>query len=254
MDAPEMEFRKKFKPDYSGMTVTEVPFCTMEDHSGTPMEYKLDVITAQNAASGKLPVVFFIHGGGFLKPNDKRQAYISMFARELTKSGYAVVSPDYPQFDSEQQLAAAGGEAAGYAKAAQAIHYAYRFVAENGKQWNLDASRTAIIGGSAGGWATFYTIANYRDPYRAFVNCWGAPAVLPPVSNFPATLSIHGTEDVLVPYALETAAQTALEQAGIEHPLITLPGCGHTPLNKFGEFMPVILEFLRARMEGERLL
>ncbi len=248
MGAPEMEYRKKYKPDYSGMTVMEVPFCSMEDHSGTPTEYKLDVITAQNGASGKLPVVFFIHGGGFLKPNDKRQAYISMFARELTKNGYAVVSLDYPQFDNERQLAAAGGEAAGYGKAAEALHYAYRFVAENGGQWNLDASRIAIIGGSAGGWAAFYTIANYRDLYRAFINCWGSPAVLPSVTDFPATLSIHGTEDVLVPYVLETAAQAALEQEGIDHQMITLPGCGHTPLNKFGEFMPVILKFLRSRM------
>lgn len=249
MGAPEIEYRRKYKPDYSGMTVMEVPFCSMEDHSGTLAEYKLDVITAQNVTSGKLPVVFFIHGGGFLKPNDKRQAYISVFARELTRNGYAVVSPDYPQFDDEQQLAAAGGEAAGYKKAAQAIHDAYRFVAENGGQWNLDASRIAIIGGSAGGWAAFYTIANYRDSYRAFINCWGAPAVLPSVADFPPTLSVHGTEDVLVPYVLETAAQTALEQAGIDHELITLPGCGHTPLNKFGEFMPVILKFLHSRME-----
>ncbi len=249
MGAPEMEYRRKYKPDYSGMTVMEVPFCSMEDHSGTPTEYKLDVITAQSVTFGKLPVVFFIHGGGFLKPNDKRQAYISVFARELTRNGYAVVSPDYPQFDNEQQLAAAGGEAAGYKKAAQALHDAYRFVAENGEQWNLDASRIAIIGGSAGGWAAFYTIANYRDPYRAFINCWGSPTVLPSVTDFPATLSIHGTEDALVPYALETAAQTALEQAGIDHELITLPGCGHTPLNKFGEFMPVILKFLHSRME-----
>lgn len=249
MDAPEMEFRKKFKPDYSGMTVMEVPFCSMEDHSGTLEEYKLDVITSQDVTSRKLPVVFFVHGGGFLKPNDKRQAYISMFARELTNNGYAVVSPDYPQFDDKQQMAAAGGETAGYSKAAQALHYAYRFVAENGERLNLDASRIAIIGGSAGGWAAFYTIANYSDPYRAFINCWGAPMVLPSVSDFPATLSIHGTEDVLVPYVLETAAQTALEQAGIDHELITLLGCGHTPLNKFGEFMPVILKFLHRRME-----
>jgi len=248
MDTPEMEFRKKYKPDYSGMIVMEVPFCSMEDHSGMQTEYKLDIITAQGVTPGKLPVVFFIHGGGFQKPNDKRQAYISVFARELTKNGYAVVSPDYPQFDDAQQFAAAGEEAA-CVKAAQAVHYAYRFVVENAPQWNLDASRIAIIGGSAGGMAAFYTISNYHDPYRAFINCWGSPVILPSVSDFPATLSIHGTEDALVPYALETVAQTALEQAGIEHPLITLPGCGHTPLNKFGEFMPVILEFLRSRME-----
>lgn len=248
MSAPESEFRRRFQPDYTGMRLDELSFCTMKNHSGTEETYKLDLIRSEIPAVQPQPIVFFIHGGGFLKPNDKRQAYISLFAKELTKAGYAVVSPDYPQFENEEALAAAGGEQAGYAKAAEAIHNAYRFWQENGESWKLDTSSIAIMGGSAGGWAAFYAISEFDDSYRAFVNCWGAPQILPDVHVFPATLSIHGTEDVLVPYPLEEAVQAAFAQQNVPHKLITLPGCGHTPLNKFADFMPAILEWLNRHM------
>lgn len=248
MSIPESAFHRKFQPDYTGMCLDELSFCTMKNYRGAEETYKMDLIRSAIPATQPQPVVLFIHGGGFLKPNDKRQAYISIFAKKLTESGYAVVSPDYPQFENEEQLAAAGGEKAGYAKAAEAIHNAYQFLQESCGNWNLDTSRIAIIGGSAGGMAAFYAISGYRDHYRAFVNCWGAPKILPDVHAFPATLSIHGTEDSLVPYSLEEAIQKAFVQQNVPHRLITLPGCGHTPLDKFTDFMPAILEWLNANM------
>ena len=231
------------------MRLEELSFCTMENFSGVTEEYRLDLIRSEVPASTHQPVVFFIHGGGFVKPNDKRQAYISMFAKELTKAGYAVISPDYPQFENEEHRDAAGGVTAAYAKAAEAVHYAYQFVQEHATQWNLDPTRIAIMGGSAGGIASFYAISNYSDAYCAFINCWGAPEIIPDVSHFPATLSVHGTEDPLVPYLLEEAVQAAFEEYTIFHKLITLPGCGHTPLNKFAEFMPDIIEWLNTYLK-----
>lgn len=248
MSIPELEFRRRFQPDYTGMRLEELSFCTMRNHTGTEETYKLDLIRSEFPAEQPQPIVFFIHGGGFVKPNDKRQAYISMFAKELTKAGCAVISPDYPQFENEEHRAAAGGVTAAYAKAAEAVHHAYQFVREHATQWNLDPTRIAIMGGSAGGIASFYAISNYSDAYCAFINCWGAPEIIPDVRDFPATLSIHGTEDVLVPYFLEEEAQEALAQQNIPHKLVTLPGCGHTPLNKFADFMPVILEWLNTYM------
>lgn len=129
-----------------------------------------------------------------------------------------------------------------------ACHRAYSYLQENAEKFGLDPARVAIIGGSAGGLGAFYTIANYNDRYQAFINCWGAPEVLPCVENFPPVLSIHGTEDALVPYSLETAAQDALEAAHIRHELITLEGCGHTPLNKMDEFLPRMLHWLESNL------
>lgn len=241
---PEAQYRR-YQPDYTGMDLREFPFVTLPDHRGTPMVYKLDLITAPGPLEKPLPVVYFIHGGGFIQPNDKRQAYISRFARDLTAAGYAVVSPDYPVFDDEEHLAAAGGEAAGYHLAAWGVHEAFRFVCENADTLGLDPERAALIGGSAGAMAGFYAIAGYPgDRYRAFVNLWGAPDPLPPLTGFPPVYSVHGDADTLVPYERELPVQEVLAAAGIPHELMTLPGCGHTPLMDYERFMPVILDFL----------
>ena len=250
MGIPEQEFRSKYKPDYTGMKITELPFAKIENYCGDVETFCLDLIVSEEPPAHPAPVVMFIHGGGFIKPNDKRQAYISLFARALTQAGYAVVSPDYPQFEDERQMEKMGGEPAGYRKAAEAIHLAYRYLKENAGKLNIDESRIAMIGGSAGGWAAFHAIAGYPDPYRAFISCWGTPLQLPPVASFPPTLSIHGTEDRLVPYELETAAQESLRRAGIRHELIALEGSGHTPLDRLPEFLPAMMQWLEREMRG----
>lgn len=245
---PEIEFRENHQPDYTGMTLTELTFCEMENHNGIRQAYKLDLITPPDRPAKPRPVVIFVHGGGFTRPCDKRQSYISVFARELTASGYAVVSPDYPVFDDEAQLNAAGGETAGYGKASEAIHRAYQFIRAHAVELELDANRIAIIGGSAGGWASFYAIGNYTDPYRAFINLWGAPERFPDLAGFPPTLCVHGNADALVPYQRELPIQEELEAHGIEHWLITLDGSGHTPLNRMRDYLPQAMALLDDRL------
>lgn len=242
---PEIQFRNKYQPDYSGMNLTEIPFCNMPDYRGNLQVYRLDLITDQQETDPIRPVVFFIHGGGFTQPCDKRQAYISLFARDLTRMGFCVVSPDYPLFDDEQHLASAGGETAAYAKAAEAIHLAYAFLSEKSETLRLDMKHVSIIGGSAGAMAAFHAIGNYpEDHYQSFINCWGAPLTLPETNHFPPTLSIHGDADMLVSYDRESQVQEAFVQAGIRHRLITLPAQGHTPLGKYAEFLPEIRSWL----------
>ena len=250
MGVPEQEFRKKYQPDYTGMRLIEMPFAEMENHSGAAETYCLDLIIGENHLAAPAPVILFIHGGGFLKPNNKRQAYISRFAKTFTKAGYIVVSPDYPQFENQEQLEQLGGEQAGYQKAAEAIHLAYCYLRAHAAELNIDASRMAIIGGSAGSWAVFHALAAYPDEYRVFINCWGAPQQLPDTASFPPTLSIHGTEDTLVPFALEIAAQEALSRASIRHELIALQGSGHTPLDRMQEFLPTMMEWLNREMQS----
>ena len=66
------------------------------------------------------PVVIFVHGG-FVIPNDKRQGYIPVFAKALTKAGYAVLSPDYPVFDNHEERAK-WNKSMGADRAAEAVH------------------------------------------------------------------------------------------------------------------------------------
>ena len=252
MKNPESQFFTRHKPDYSGMNLAEKSFCQMEDYNGIQRDYKLDIITPQESCATPLPVVLFVHGGGFVEPCDKRQAYISLFARLLALQGYAVVSPDYPLFPDTAALEKAGGEPAGYDKAARAVNLACKYIQEQAEPLGLDRDRLGIIGGSAGGWASFHAIARGPSAYKAFVNLWGVPQVLPALENFPPVLSVHGTADALVPYQREQALQGRLEKAGIPRRLIALEGSGHTPLDQLDNFFPALLDWLDVYVKNEK--
>lgn len=250
---PEHEFITKGLAGYDGMEVREYTFCKLENYNGDLQDYTLDLITRQSYDKKPLPVVFFIHGGGFLQPHDKRQGYISIFARELTRVGYAVVSPDYPIFDNVAQRSA-WNATMGADRAAEAVHLAYLYIRENAERLNLDADRIALMGGSAGGMTGFYLLGHYNDNIRAFINCWGAPQGFSPcVSGFPPTLSIHGTADTLVRYELELPIQADLEKAGVVHELITLEGAGHTPMKFFATYIQSVIDWLDKYMKTNEI-
>lgn len=247
MQNPEIQFRK-FAPDYTGLKVEEVAFGTVVDFYGKEQEYKMDVIVSEEAdLTASLPCVVFIHGGGFVQPCDKRQAYIPIFAKSLCKAGYVVVSPDYPIFDTGEDREASGLDRGDFGrKAAEAMVVMHDYLMKNAERFHIDMDRMAIMGGSAGGMTSFATIPVQTGVYKAFVNCWGVPAkaLLPDVSVFPPTLSIHGTADQAVPYENEKPLQDALEEAGIDHRLITLEGCPHTPLMKYDVFGPEVVAWV----------
>ena len=244
---PEAQYRR-YRPDYTGMDVQEFTFCTMEDLFGRPCALQADRITAQGAGKPQL-VVIFVHGGGFSEPNDKRQAYISRFARPLTTAGYAVFSPDYPQYDSPEQFAREGDEQLACRTAGEAIHHLYQYLQAHSSELGLDAGRIALMGGSAGGMASFYAIVQHpEDRYRMLGNLWGAPTHLPDLHYFPPVLSIHGTADQLVPYAQALALQQELTRCGVPHRLISLEGAGHTPIARMPDYLPQLLEWLHHTM------
>lgn len=234
---------------YAGMDLQELPFAVLENNYGQMETYCLDIISSPEKANAPRPVIIFVHGGGFLNKHNKRQAYISTFSRTLTKAGYVVISPDYPLFNSVEDRTAAGGLKAAADRAAVAVHAAYAYVQQHAEELNLDASRVAIMGGSAGGMTGFAAVANYEDDYRLFVNCWGSPPEPPSLAGFPPVLSIHGTADQLVDYELELPIQKQLEEFGIRHELITLVGAPHTPISNFDAYIPTVLAYLADTMK-----
>lgn len=246
----EREFITKDLVAYEGMQVEEYTFCQLENYHGDMQDYKLDVITSPEKSDKPLPVVIFVHGGGFIQPYNKRQKYIPRFAKVLTKAGYAVVSPDYPAFDDIEHRAT-WNETLGADRAAEAVHLAYLYVKDNAERFNFDAEHIAVMGGSAGGMACFYLLEFYNDNFKVFGNCWGSPwDRVPNVTKFPPTVSIHGTADKKVSYELEIPIQDAFEKAGIPHELITLEDAPHTPMGHFETFIPVVLEWLDKYMKN----
>ena len=247
---PESQFVTKDLAAYAGTVVEEYTFCQMENYHGQVQDYKLDVITAPEAASSPRPVVIFVHGGGFVQPNDKRQGYIPVFAKALTKAGYAVVSPDYPVFDDHAHRAT-WNKTAGADRAAEAVYLAYQYVKANAERLNLDAEHIAVMGGSAGGMACFYLLEHYDVDVKMFGNCWGSPRYQPiDVSSFPPTLSIHGTADPTVPYELELPIQDDFARFGVPHELVSVEGAGHTPMKHFQTYIPTVIEWLDRYMKN----
>lgn len=243
------EIKAPVDEKYAGMDLQELPFAVLENNYGQMETYRLDVISSPEKANAPRPVVIFVHGGGFMKNQDKRQGYIPTFARALTKAGYVVISPDYPTFNSGADRAAVGGYKTAADRAAVAVHAAYEYIQQHAEELNLDASRVAIMGGSAGGMTGFAAVANYEDDYRLFVNCWGSPPEPPSLVGFPPVVSIHGTADQLVDYNLELPIQKQLEELGIRHELITLVDAKHTPMSRFEEYIPTVLAYLEETMK-----
>ncbi|WP_243630300.1 alpha/beta hydrolase [Taibaiella soli] len=104
---------------------------------------KLNIVRPQGATE-VLPVFMFIHGGGWILgdyPTHKR------LVRDLVVlSGMAAVFVNYTPSPEAQ-----------YPQAIDEIYAATKWVAENGKEINVDGSNMAIVGNSVGGNMTTVT-------------------------------------------------------------------------------------------------
>ncbi|RNF41295.1 alpha/beta hydrolase [Planococcus salinus] len=105
---------------------------------GGPWEtQKLDIYLP-NEGEGPFPVIVAIHGGGFMQ-GDKTGADIAPMIEGVNR-GYAVVSVNY-RLSNEALFPAAISD----------VKAAIRHVKANAEEYNLDAEKIAVWGGSAGG-------------------------------------------------------------------------------------------------------
>jgi acetyl esterase/lipase len=103
-------------------------------------KHLLDIYLPANA-TGKLPLVIFIHGGGWLS-NDKYadMGYMKKTVAEIISSGYALASIDY-RFSSQAVFPAQ----------MQDCNRAISFLYENADKYGFDKDLFAVMGFSAGG-------------------------------------------------------------------------------------------------------
>jgi acetyl esterase/lipase len=103
-------------------------------------KHLLDIYLPANT-KGKVPLVIFIHGGGWLG-NDKYAdiSYMKKTVAEIVSSGYALASIDY-RFATQATFPAQ----------IQDCNRAISFLVDNADQYGLDNKRIAVMGFSAGG-------------------------------------------------------------------------------------------------------
>jgi acetyl esterase/lipase len=109
-------------------------------HDDHHSKHLIDIYLPPNS-KGKLPLVVFVHGGGWLV-NDKLAdiGYMKKTVAEIINSGFALASIDY-RFASQAVFPAQ----------IQDCNRAVSFLFDNAKKYGFDTERFAVMGFSAGG-------------------------------------------------------------------------------------------------------
>jgi acetyl esterase/lipase len=248
---------------------------------------RLDLYLPKGAATdAKLPLVVFIHGGGW-QGGDKRAGLMLL-----------------PLVQSQQYaLASVGYRLTGEAIWPAQIHdckAAIRWLRANAVTYGIDPTRIGVAGSSAGGHlvcllgttggvdALEGTIGEHDDVdsrVLCVVNQFGPtdfldidganeaakgmvakllggrPADVPDVARAASplahvtkddapTICIHGTADQLVPYSQSTKLNRAYEEAGVECLMLTIPDGGHGGFRN-PEVNVRTLQFLDKHLRGK---
>ncbi|MDB5229181.1 MAG: hypothetical protein JWN78_3374 [Bacteroidota bacterium] len=120
---------------------------------------RLDIASAPNAtASGKQPLIIFIHGGNFLA-GDKEN--MEAEARTYATAGYVVATVNYRLTPDNETSTSTRIQA--IIDATDDVMNAIRFLKKNASTYYIDTTRIATIGSSAGGGLSLINAIQYDD-------------------------------------------------------------------------------------------
>ncbi len=217
------------------------------------------------------PAILLIHGGGW--SGKERRADMTGIAKSLAKRGYFVMNATY-RLTPEWKFPAQRDD----------LEQAIRFMRSNAKEFNIDTSRLATFGYSAGGHLAALIGLNLKNGVKAIV-AGGAPTDLSfwsdgkltgqllggslkgnekiyheasPVhdvsNNSPPVFIYHGTKDDLVPLEHPNALIAALRKHDVEHEVYWIEGRSHILAHLFsGHAIPKAISFLDKHLENEPL-
>jgi acetyl esterase/lipase len=256
-------------------------------NNDTLHKHLLDIYLPANAKA-KLPIVIWVHGGGWLV-NDKYadMGYMKNTIAEIVNNGFALVSIDY-RFSTQAIFPAQ----------IQDCNRAVSFISENAEKYGLDKRKIVLMGFSAGGHLAslmglsknnnipefFMPNTDKRFNFKAVIDFYGpsdlvllsksddekspegillgaAPLSRPdlaklasPVTyvdkNDPPFLIIHGEKDDIVSNKQSRLLHSWLRVAGVQNELIIVKDAPH-----FGEMYDVeeirkkIIEFLKKQLQ-----
>jgi len=246
----------------------------------------LDIYLPANA-KGKIPLVIFIHGGGWLS-NDKYadMGYMKKTISEIVASGFALASIDY-RFSTQAVFPAQMLD----------CNRAISFLYDNADKYGFDKNRFALMGFSAGGHLASMvglsknnSIENFFMPgtnksfnFKAVVDFYGpaelvlfpgandekspealligaAPLARPdlakaasPVTyvdkNDPPFLIIHGEKDELVSTKQSQLLSAWLNVVGVQNELIIVKDAPHFGVMFDADEIRVkVMEFLKKKL------
>lgn len=125
-------------------TVVDLPAPTVEDIAyGDHYKQRMHVWLAKSKKPA--PAVLYIHGGGWMDGSRIDERFAKILPKML-KNGVSVVSVEYRWLQDAVKDGVNPPVKAPLEDAARAV----QFVRANAKEWNIDASRLALMGGSAG--------------------------------------------------------------------------------------------------------
>ena len=256
-------------------------------NNDTLQKHLLDIYLPANA-KGKLPLVIFIHGGGWLS-NDKYAdiGYMKKTVAEIVSAGFALASIDY-RFSTQAVFPAQ----------IQDCNRAVSFLYDNADKFGFDKNRFAVMGFSAGGHLAsllglsknskvdnFFMPGSSRSfSIKAVVDFYGpaelilfpgaddekspegiligaAPLVRPdlakaasPVTyvdkNDPPFLIIHGEKDNLVSPRQSHLLQAWLNIVGVQNELIMVKDAPHFgPMFDVDDIRNKVMIFLRKQLD-----
>ncbi|WP_296405892.1 alpha/beta hydrolase [Psychrobacter sp.] len=159
-------------------TYQNIPYTPALDDQQT-FDIYLPKIQSQNMSSSKIPLVIYIHGGGWKQgANDKldiakTKMGLDNFAKTLLNNGYAIVSIEYrllPKYQSPAQI--------------DDVTSAFNYIYSHAQQYGLDVNRIAVIGESAGGQlAEYLAVTQGKTKIKANVAFY-APADISKLTTY----------------------------------------------------------------------
>ncbi|MGB3023473.1 MAG: alpha/beta hydrolase [Candidatus Saccharimonadales bacterium] len=228
--------------DKQGEIYSDIAYCGTTDSQQT-----LDLFMPDTGDQSQVPLVIFIHGGGW-HTGDKANREVAFYGESLLKQGIAVASVNYrltPEFTSPVQQ--------------DDIACAVRYLRDNAARYQL-SDRWGMFGDSAGAQLGAVTVSDgsLRGVFRAFVGFYGPydlsqqinrrprpdadalrytnngrdVSVASPI-NLPAAhsvryLLVHGDRDTIVPPQQSQQFFDKLRREGVSSELLMVRGASHS--------------------------
>lgn len=148
MDNAQTEENVKYLRQYADEHIHQEITVQADLAYGEVPSQRLDVVYPAQRAQARLPVVFLVHGGGWVAGHKEA---MQPYARLIADRGLAVVNVEYTLVPK-----------AAYPQQVQELNLAVRYVLQNAPRWPIDTERVFLSGDSAG--------ANIVSSYAAAVN------------------------------------------------------------------------------------